>query len=159
MQHTETLNPGYSGGTLLDSRGRVVGINTAIIAQAQGLGFAISSKTAQWVVSELMGHGRVRRHSLGIAAAAVILARRVVREHDLLSDQAIEIMAVQPDGAAHRAGLRIHDTIVAVNGRLVSSVDDLHRMLTGLAAATPLSVSILRDRRMLEVEVQPRMVD
>lgn len=159
LQHTAPLNPGNSGGPLLDSRGRVVGINTAIIAQAQGLGFAISSKTAQWVVAELLNHGRVRRHSLGISAAVVKLPRRVVRRHDLLSDQAIEIMAVQHGGAAQLAELQIRDMIVAVNGRVVSSVDDLHRMLAGLAAKTPLTISVVRREELMDVEVHPRMAD
>src|SRR5207248_3115377 len=91
VQHTAPLNPGNSGGPLVDSRGRVVGINTAIIALAQGLGFAIPSSTARWVVAELLAQGRVRRLSLGISAALVPVPRRLARELDLLSDQTVEV--------------------------------------------------------------------
>jgi S1-C subfamily serine protease len=100
VQHTAPLNPGNSGGPLLDSRGRVVGINTAIIALAQGIGFAVPANTAQWVVRELVAHGRVRRLSLGITAAVVDLPRRLVRELDLLADQAVLVSDLVAGGAA-----------------------------------------------------------
>jgi len=106
VQHTAPLNPGNSGGPLVDSRGRVVGINTAVIAMAQGLGFAIPSSTAAWIVGELAAHGRVRRLSLGITVTAAQLARRLVREHDLLSDTAVEVIEVLPKGPSDLAGLR-----------------------------------------------------
>ncbi len=157
VQHTAPLNPGNSGGPLLDSHGRVVGINTAIIAMAQGIGFAIPGKTAQWVVSELLAHGRVRRRSLGIAAGVTHLPRRMVRQHDLLSDQAVEIAAVTPGGAAQHAGLRVGDAIVSVNGRVVEGIDDLHRMLSGQNAEARLQVTIVRGERLLEIEVQPQL--
>ena len=102
IQHTAPLNPGNSGGPLLDSRGRVVGVNTAIIALAQGLGFAVPAATAQWVVAELIAHGRVRRLALGITATVALLPRRLVRDHDLLSDQAVEIIDVAPAARPNR---------------------------------------------------------
>ncbi len=104
VQHTAPLNPGNSGGPLVDSRGRVVGINTAVIAMAQGLGFSIPSSTAAWIVGELVSHGNVRRPSLGISVTAAQLARRLVRELDLLSDTAVEVMEVVPKGPADRPG-------------------------------------------------------
>jgi S1-C subfamily serine protease len=156
VQHTAPLNPGNSGGPLLDSRGRVVGINTAIIAMAQGLGFAIPSKTAQWVVSELLTHGRVRRLSLGISATVIPLPRRLIREHDLLSDRAVEVVEVMPGGAAHAAGLMPGDLLLAVNGRIVTDVDDLHQILAGFHTEHQFAVSILREERLLEIPIEPR---
>src|SRR5437763_8699610 len=98
VQHTAPLNPGNSGGPLVDSRGRVVGINTAIIAMAQGLGVAIPASNARWGVGELLAHGRVRRLSLGISATLIPISRRLARELDLLSDRAVEIVEVFPRG-------------------------------------------------------------
>ena len=135
IQHTAPLNPGNSGGPLLDSRGRVMGVNTAIVAMAQGLGFAVPAKIAQWVVSELIAHGRVRRLSLGIIATVAALPRRLVREHDLLSDQAVEIVEVAPGGPAEAAGLRSGDLMVAVNGR--------HHHRHGRPAPDPLGIARL----------------
>jgi S1-C subfamily serine protease len=156
VQHTAPLNPGNSGGPLLDSRGRVMGINTAIIAMAQGLGFAIPSKTAQWVVSELLQHGRVRRLSLGISATVTPLPRRVIREHDLLSERAVEVVEVLRGGAAHAAGLAAGDLLLAVNGRIITDVDDLHQILSGFRADQRLTLSVLRDHHVIEIGVEAR---
>ena len=156
IQHTAPLNPGNSGGPLLDSHGRVVGVNTAIIAMAQGLGFAVPAATAQWVVSELIGHGRVRRLALGIIATVTPLPRRLVREHDLLSDQAVEIVEVAAGGPAQSAGLRAGDLLVAINGRVITGVDDLHRMLSGLPTARQLLLSVVRENRIIEVPIELR---
>ena len=156
VQHTAPLNPGNSGGPLLDSRGRVMGINTAIIAMAQGLGFAIPSKTAQWVVGELLGHGRVRRLSLGIGATVMALPRRLVREHDLLSERAVEVVEVIRGGAAQAAGIAAGDLLLAVNGRIITDVDDLHQILSGFRAEHRLMLSVLRDDRMMEITIDPR---
>jgi S1-C subfamily serine protease len=156
VQHTAPLNPGNSGGPLLDSRGRVMGINTAIIAMAQGLGFAIPSKTAQWVVGELLGHGRVRRLSLGISATVTALPRRVIREHDLLSERAVEVVEVVRGGAAQAAGIVAGDLLLAVNGRIITDVDDLHQILSGFRAEHRLALSVLRDDRLMEITIDPR---
>ncbi len=159
IQHTAPLNPGNSGGPLLDSRGRVIGVNTAIIALAQGLGFAIPAKTVQWVLSELISHGRVRRLSLGIAATVTPLPRRIVREHDLLSDQAVEVVEVAPRGAAEAAGLRRGDLIVAVSGRIITGLDDLHQILAGFPSARQLLITVLRDDRLVEMPIEPRVAE
>jgi S1-C subfamily serine protease len=153
IQHAAPLNPGNSGGPLVDSRGRVVGINTAIIAMAQGLGFAVPANTAKWVVGEIMSHGRVRRRQLGIAATVAPLPRKLVRELDLLSDTAVEVMSVVPDGAAAAAGIQQGDLVVAVQGRIVSSVDDIHRLLALLPLDQPLTVTVIRGTTRLELEV------
>ncbi|HUE70933.1 MAG TPA: trypsin-like peptidase domain-containing protein [Pirellulaceae bacterium] len=156
IQHTAPINPGNSGGPLVDSRGRIAGINTAIIAFTQGLGFAVPSRTAQWVISELLAHGKVQRRALGIAVNVAPLSRRLVRELDLLGESAIEIVSVATGGAAHEAGLIPGDLIVEVNGRIVETPDDLHRILGGQAAATPLEVTVIRDGRLVGRTVKPR---
>ncbi len=155
VQHTAPLNPGNSGGPLVDSRGRVVGINTAIIAMAQGLGFAVPGTTARWVVGELMSHGRVQRLSLGITAAVVALPRRLVRELDLLADQAVEVVATLAGGAAAKAGLQADDLIVAAAGRIVASTDDLHRVLAAVPASGEVTLQVVRDERLIEITVRP----
>jgi S1-C subfamily serine protease len=156
VQHTAPLNPGNSGGPLVDSRSRVVGINTAIIAMAQGLGFAIPATTAQWVVSELLAHGRVRRLSLGISVGLAPIPRRVAHDLDLLTDVAVEVVEVLSRGPAAGAGLEPGDWIVAAGGRLVSGVDDLHRVLSGLKAEREVSLQVVRAERLLDITVTPR---
>jgi S1-C subfamily serine protease len=156
IQHTAPINPGNSGGPLVDSRGRIAGINTAIIAFTQGLGFAVPSRTAQWVISELLAHGKVPRRALGIAVNVAPLSRRLVRELDLLGESAIEVVSVAAGGAAQAAGLIPGDLIVEVNGRIVETPDDLHRILSGQAAATSLEVTVIRDGRLVERTVRPK---
>jgi len=154
IQHSAPLNPGNSGGPLVDSRGRVVGINTAIIAMAQGLGFAVPANTARWVITELLSHGRVRRLHLGITAAPASLPRRLVVDLDLLGDRAVEVVSVEPDGPAAEAGVRPGDLIVAVGGRLLNGIDDLHRLLSGSGAdRRRLALSVVRGGRELELHV------
>ena len=155
VQHTAPLNPGNSGGPLVDSRGRVVGINTAIIAMAQGLGFAVPATTARWVVGELLAHGRVKRLSLGIVAAVVALPRRLVRELDLLADQAVEVVEVRPGGAAASAGVQGGDLVVSAAGRIVASTDDLHRVLAAVPASGEVALQVVRDERLVEIAVRP----
>jgi S1-C subfamily serine protease len=156
VQHTAPLNPGNSGGPLVDSSGRVVGINTAIIALAQGLGFAIPASTASWVVGEVLAHGRVRRLSLGISVTLTPIPRRVARELDLLTDQAVEVVQVIPGGAAATAGLEPGDWIISAGGRIVTGIDDLHRIMTALKAEREISLQIVRRERLLEVVLIPR---
>jgi S1-C subfamily serine protease len=157
VQHTAPLNPGNSGGPLVDSRGQVVGVNTAIIALAQGLGFAIPSATAQWVVSELLSHGKVRRLWLGISGTAVPLPRTLARRLDLLTDTAVEVVAVPAGGPADLAGLQVKDLIVLAGGRIVTGVDDLHRLLAGLRVPSAMSLSVVRSGRLIELTVEPSL--
>jgi S1-C subfamily serine protease len=153
VQHSAPINPGNSGGPLVDSRGRVVGVNTAIIAMAQGLGFAVSSNTAQWVTSEILAHGRVRRRRLGIAATTTSLSRALIRDLDLIGDQAVEVMEVESGSSAALAGLRPGDLIVAVQDRVVTSVDDIHRLLSQLPHELSLTVAIVRNGARRELEI------
>lgn len=156
VQHTAPLNPGNSGGPLVDSKCRVVGINTAIIAMAQGLGFAVPATTARWVVSELLAHGRVRRLSLGVTVTIAPISRRIAHDLDLLTDQAVEVVDVQPRSAAAEAGLAAGDWIVSAGGRIVAGTDDLHRVLAGLKAEREVVLQVVRDDRLLEITITPR---
>jgi S1-C subfamily serine protease len=155
VQHTAPLNPGNSGGPLVDSHGRVVGINTAIIAMAQGIGFAIPSSTAKWVVSQLVTQGKVRRGHLGIAARQRPLARRIVRFHDLPSDSAVEIVSVEPGGPAGKAGLMEGDLVTAIDDHRVASVDDVLRLLADWPIGSRMRISIIRRRERMDIDVEP----
>lgn len=155
IQHTAPLNPGNSGGPLLDSRGRVIGINTAIIVMAQGIGFSIPSNTAKWVASQLITHGRVRRGYLGISGRSRRLDRRMVRFHNLLREHAVEVMSVDPRGPAAQAGLRQGDLIIAVSDQDVASVDNLHRFLADYPPGSPLALTILRGQKQISVMLVP----
>jgi S1-C subfamily serine protease len=155
IQHTAPLNPGNSGGPLVDSRGRVVGINTAIIAMAQGIGFAIPSSTAKWVVPQLLAQGRVQRSYLGVIGFQRALDRRVVRYHRLNKEHGVEIMSLEPNSPARKAGLRTADIIVALNGQEVTSTDDLFRFLAEWAPGRPVIITILRWKDKLDLEVTP----
>ena len=157
VQHAAPLNPGNCGGPLVDSRGLVVGINTAIIAMAQGLGFAVPANTAKWVVGEVLAHGRVRRLALGIRTSVTELSRQQIREHDLLTERAVEVMEVDGNGLAGKAGIETGDLLIALNGRIVSSTDDLHRILATLPADQPFVLSVIRNSRMLDLTADPKV--
>jgi S1-C subfamily serine protease len=153
VQHAAPINPGNSGGPLVDSRGRVVGVNTAIIAMAQGIGFAIPSATAEWVLSEVLTHGKVRRRQLGISASVTKLPRSLVRELDLLADQGVEVQDVVTGSLAARAGVRPGDIIVALAGRLVTSIDDIHRLLMTVPTEQGFELTVIRGDRLALVHV------
>ena len=155
IQHTAPLNPGNSGGPLVDSRGRVVGINTAIIAVAQGIGFSIPSDTAKWVVSQLLTLGRVRRGLLGITAQQRPLARRLVRFFGLDTEFGVEVVSVAPQSPASHGGVAEGDIIVAIDGRQTPSVDHIHRFLAEWAVGDKVKLTIIRGQNRMEVEVVP----
>jgi S1-C subfamily serine protease len=153
IQTDMPLNPGNSGGPLVDSRGRVMGINTAMIYMAQGISFAVPVNTARWVVGELLTHGKVQRAYLGLVGQVRTLGRRVQRHFDLPVATAVEIVSVEENGPAQRAGLRQGDRIVAVNGESVATTDDIHRRLAGHPKGALLKLTILRDTDRREVQV------
>jgi S1-C subfamily serine protease len=153
VQHTAPLNPGNSGGPLVDTRGRVVGVNTAIIAMAQGLGFAVPANTARWVVGELLAHGEVRRRWLGIAGTTAALPRALVRELDLVADEAIEVLEVAANSPAASAGLQPGDVIIAAAGRVTTNVDELTRVIGLVPHGEPLALDVLRGERIVELSV------
>jgi S1-C subfamily serine protease len=155
IQHTAPLNPGNSGGPLVDSHGRVVGINTAIISIAQGIGFSVPSKTAQWVVTQLLTQGKVHRVYLGIAGQTRQLGRRFVRFHDLQRDHALEIISIDNGGPAQKAGIYSGDFISAIEDKPVIGVDDIYRLLAEWPAGKPLRVSVIRRTERMELSVVP----
>jgi S1-C subfamily serine protease len=155
IQHTAPLNPGNSGGLLVDSRGRIVGINTAIIMMAQGIGFSIPSNTAKWVVSQLLTHGRVRRGYLGISAQQRPLGRRLARLYKLKGEFGVEVQSVEPRSPAGLNGIRAGDVIIAINGQEVASVDHIHRFLADWPIGKPVTLTVIRDQERLELEVEP----
>jgi S1-C subfamily serine protease len=153
VQHAAPINPGNSGGPLVDSRGLVVGINTAIIAMAQGLGFAIPSNTAEWVLQEILTHGGVQRRQLGVVANVTRLPRTLVRELDLLADQGVEVREVAPRSVADLAGIRADDVIIALAGRLVTSIDDLHRLLMTVPRDQGFELTVIRGDKQRQIHV------
>ena len=155
IQHTAPLNPGNSGGPLVDSAGKVMGINTAIIPMAQGIGFAVPSGTARWVVSQLLTHGRVRRGFLGIAARTRPLNRRLMRYHGLQTASAAEVLSVDRGGPAARAGIHMGDFIVTAGGNGISGVDDLHRFLSEWPIGEEIVLGVIRRTERIEVRVVP----
>jgi S1-C subfamily serine protease len=156
VQHSAALNPGNSGGPLVDARGRVAGINTAIIAMAQGIGFAIPAATAQWVLTEILTQGRVRRAWLGVAARDRPLDVRLVRALQLASPRAVEILSRESSGPAAQADLQPGDLIVAVNAEPVDGIDTLHRLLGRVPPGSELRLQIVRRTQRLTVALTAR---
>ncbi len=154
IQHTAPLNPGNSGGPLLDGSGRVLGVNTAIIAQSQGIGFAIAVETAAWVLGQLLQHGRVRRAWLGVGAMRRPLDRRLAYHHGLAA-AAVEVQSVEPGSPAAGAGLRDGDLIVRFGELPTDGVDELHRALRTWTAGTPVTLRVIRRGTPIRVEITP----
>ena len=154
IQTDASLNPGNSGGPLVDSAGRVVGVNTATILPAQGICFAIGN-TAKFVASRLLRDGRIRRSYIGVSAQTVPVHRRVVRFYDLPKEMGVVVLGVEENSPAKRAGLREGDIIVALEGQPVAGVDDLHRVLTDVRVGVSCSLTVLRWTEKLELKVVP----
>jgi S1-C subfamily serine protease len=155
IQTDAALNPGNSGGPLVDSRGQVIGINTAIIRPAQGICFAIPVNMAKHILPQLMQHGRVVRGYLGLHGRNVPLAEGVLRRWELTQKSAVEVVAVEPDGPADQAGILEGDFLISLGERPTASVDDLHKLLTELPVGVPSSLLLLRGERRLERLVVP----
>ena len=157
IQTDAALNPGNSGGPLVDSQGRVVGVNTAMIMSAQGICFAIAANTAGFVMGKLIHDGRVRRAHLGVAGQNVPLHRRVVRFHNLARESAVLVVSVEANSPAARAGSCAGDLIVAYGEQPVGGIDDLHRLLTEEHAGVGASITILRDLKKRSLQVEPTL--
>lgn len=155
IQTDAALNPGNSGGPLVDSRGQVIGINTAVVQPAQGLCFAIPINMAKHVLPQLLKHGRVMRGYLGLHARNVPLPRGLANRFNLSQTGAVEIMAIEPDGPADQAGILEEDLIVSLGEEAITCVDDLHKLLTQLAIDVPAPVALLRRDRLLHRLVLP----
>lgn len=155
LQTDAALNPGNSGGPLINSRGEVIGVNTAVILPAQGICFAIGIDTAKYVAAWLIKDGKIRRSYLGIGGQNVPLHRRVVRHYHLPHNSGVLVISLAAGGPAERAGVREGDVMLEFKGQPVATIDALHKMLTAeqIGVASPLTV--LRGTEKLTVTVQP----
>ena len=155
IQTDAALNPGNSGGPLVDSRGRVIGVNTAVILPAQGICFAVAINTAKFVAGQLIAHGRIRRGRIGVAGQHVPLLRLAVRAHGLEAKSGVLVTGVEAGSPAERAGLKQGDIIVGFAGQVVGGIDDLHRLLATDRIGTPAVVALLRGADKLELSIVP----
>jgi len=155
IQTDAALNPGSSGGPLVDSLGRVVGVNTAMIVPAQGISFAIALNTAAFVVGELIRNGRVRRSYIGLAGQNVVIDRRLVRFHGLTAETGVLVVSIEPDSPARHARLAERDVIVGFAGQPVAGIDDLHKKLTGERVGAATDLVVLRGREKVSLTMVP----
>jgi S1-C subfamily serine protease len=159
IQTDAALNPGNSGGPLVDSQGRVIGVNTATILPAQGICFAIGINTAKFVASRLLRDGRIRRSYIGVSAQTVPIHRRVVRFYNLPKETGVVIVGIEPDSPARTAGLREGDVIVALDDKPIAGVDDLHRLLTDAQVGARCALTIIRYTDRLSLSIFPEEAD
>jgi len=158
IQTDAALNPGNSGGPLLNARGKVVGVNTAIIRGAQSISFAVAIDIAGWVIPQLLQHGRVRRGYLGVAGSTAALDRRIVLAFELPKAQAVRVSSIDPQSPAAQAGLREGDLIVGLDGLDIDSVDRLHQALDASRIQRDCVLKVLRGNgtgRPLYLNVRP----
>jgi S1-C subfamily serine protease len=155
VQTDAALNPGNSGGPLLNSRGEVIGVNTAIIASAQGICFAIASNTAEFVAAWLIKEGRIRRAWLGIHGQTAPVHPRIARHLGLKTPQGVLVLQAETDSPAARAGLREGDLLIGFKGRPVTSLDDLQRLLVGSEIGVRSTLAVVRHTFRLELEAVP----
>jgi S1-C subfamily serine protease len=155
VQTDAALNPGNSGGPLVNSRGEVIGVNTAVILPAQGLCFAIAINTAKLIAGWLIKDGVIHRAFLGVGGQTTKVHRRVVRHFNLPLESAMLVLGVEPGSPASRAGLREGDLIVDFNGHPIGGVDDLHKQLTGAQVGMRSPLTVIRHTEKLRVEVVP----
>ena len=156
IQTDAALNPGSSGGPLVDSTGGVIGVNTAVILPAQGICFAIASNSAERVAIALIREGRVRRAYIGVGGQDTPIARRIVRHFDLAHESGVRVSTVEKDSPAAQAGVRDGDIIVGFGDEHVASIDDLHRLLTGGRIGDAVGLALLRRDQRLTLRITPR---
>ena len=155
IQTDAALNPGNSGGPLLDSLGRVIGMNTAVIHSAQGICFAIPINMAKRILPQLMQHGRVVRGYLGLHGRDVPIARAFARQLGLSQESGVEVVALEPSGPAAQAGMAVEDLIVALADQPITTVDDLQKRLAEIPVGIPAEIVLLRNHRRLVRFVVP----
>ena len=155
VQTDAALNPGNSGGPLVSSAGEVIGINTAVIMGAQGICFAVASNTANFVAGEIARHGRVRRASIGVAAATTPIPRRIALRHALEQTHGAQLIEIDQSGPAAQAGLLTGDIIVALDGHPVSGVADLVRLLDADKINRAVSINYLRRSELARLWIGP----
>ena len=156
IQTDAALNPGNSGGPLVNSRSEVIGINTALIPWAQGICFSIPVNTAKNIAGQLMKEGRVTRSFLGIGGQVLDISRAAVRAHGLKGARGVMVASVEKGGSAHEAGLQVGDVVIELNGARIESIDDLHRQLTSELIGKTIGMMILRLEKKLLVNIVPR---
>ena len=155
IQTDAALNPGNSGGPLVNSRGNVIGVNTAIILPAQGICFAIASNTAEFVAAWLIKEGRIRRSWIGVAGQNVPIHARVVRFHRLSINHGALVVGLEPGSPASLGGMHEGDIIVGFNKETISGIDDLHRHLVASAIGIPAQLTVLRHTEKLNLTLTP----
>jgi S1-C subfamily serine protease len=155
IQTDAALNPGNSGGPLVNSAGEVIGVNTAMIRPAQGICFAIASNTARLVAGWLIRDGKIRRSYIGVAGQNVPLHRRVVRFYDLPLETGVLVVSVEKNSPAERAALREGDLIIAFNGQPIGSVHDLHKILVGEQIGASAALTVIRHTEKLQLPILP----
>jgi S1-C subfamily serine protease len=155
IQTDAALNPGNSGGPLVNSAGEVIGVNTAVILPAQGICFAIAINTAKFVAAHLIRDGKIRRSYIGIGGQNVPLHRRIVRSYDLPVDSGVLVVSVESGGPAGQAGVREGDVIVGFQDKPVRGIDDLHKLLTEERVGAKSSLLIIRSAQRVEIDILP----
>jgi S1-C subfamily serine protease len=155
LQTDAALNPGNSGGPLVNSRGEVIGVNTAVILPAQGICFAIGIDTAKHVAAWLIKDGKIRRSYIGVGGQNVPIHRRLVRHFQLSAPSGVLVISVAPGGPAERAGLREGDVVVEFKGQPIPSIDALHKLLTGDQIDVESDLTIVRRTEKLTLRVKP----
>jgi S1-C subfamily serine protease len=155
IQTDAALNPGNSGGPLVNSRGEIIGVNTAVILPAQGICFAIAVNTAKHVAGWLIKEGKIRRSYIGVAGQDVKLHRRVVRHYNLPVESGVLVLSIEPDSPAQFAGLREGDVLVEFSGHRVASIDALHKLLTGAQVGVRSRLAVIRRSEKLDLDIVP----
>lgn len=155
LQTDAALNPGNSGGPLVNSQGEVIGVNTAVILPAQGICFAIGIDTAKHVAGWLIKEGRIRRSHIGVGGQNVPLHRRLARHYQLAAATTVLVIEVAPEGPAKRAGLREGDLIVEFNGQPIPSIDALHKLLTVEQIGVEAKLTVIRGTEKLSIPITP----
>ncbi|HEY7163695.1 MAG TPA: trypsin-like peptidase domain-containing protein [Candidatus Binatia bacterium] len=156
IQTDAALNPGNSGGPLVTSQGKVIGVNTAIILPAQGICFAIAVNTAKFVAARLIRDGKIRRSYIGVAGQNVPLPRRVVRFYNLPLESGVMVMSAEPGSPAEKAGLREGDIIISYAEHPIGQIDDLHRLLTDEQVGVSVPLTVLRRWEKTSVNISPQ---
>jgi S1-C subfamily serine protease len=155
IQTDAALNPGNSGGPLVDSKGRVIGVNTAMIPQAQAICFATGINTAKWVIGQLFAHGRVRRAYIGVSGATVPIATRVVRHFGLANTSAVHVLEIVPQSPAARAGVAVGDRMIAIDDKLIDGIDSLQRLLDASWIDRNCELKVLRRSSVIKMTLRP----
>ncbi|WP_218081742.1 S1C family serine protease [Anthocerotibacter panamensis] len=155
IQTDAALNPGNSGGPLVNSHGEVIGVNTAVILPAQGICFAIAINTAKFVAGQLIKEGRVRRSYIGIGGQNVPLPRRIARFHSLRVEQGVQVVSVEAGGPAQQAGVLDGDVIVGYGDHAITTLDSLHRLLTDQQVGVPAVLTLIRRLEKITLTITP----